>query len=85
VEIIVTFNTVTTFAAVPIGGKFIEAMTTCNEVAIRIEPTTHQDKSVNARRVGGKLIFMADWEPVFVQGRVHSCSIMGRMFVLRGR
>jgi hypothetical protein len=64
----VTFNTVTTFAAVPIGGKFIEAMTTCNEVAIRIEPTTHQDKSVNARRVGGKLIFMVDWEPVFVQG-----------------
>ncbi len=61
-----SFNISTTFAAVPIGGEFIEALTTCNEVAARIAPTTHQGKTVNARRVGGKLIFMADWEPIFV-------------------
>lgn len=56
----------TTFATIPIGAQFVEVMTTCNEVATRIEPTAHQDKPVNARRVGGKLIFMAEWEPVFV-------------------
>jgi hypothetical protein len=61
------FNTPTTFATVPIGGEFVEALTTCNEVATRIEPATYQGKPVNARRAGGKLIFMAEWEPVFVE------------------
>jgi hypothetical protein len=36
-------------------------------VVTRITPTTHQGKTVNARRVGGKLILMVDWEPVFVR------------------
>jgi hypothetical protein len=58
---------VTTFADVPIGGEFVEVLTTCDEVATRIEPALHQGKPVNARRVSGKLIFMADWEPVFIQ------------------
>lgn len=62
------FTISTTFATIPIGAQFVEVMTTCNEVATRIEPTTHQDKPVNARRVGGKLIFMAEWEPVFLDG-----------------
>lgn len=61
------FNTPSTFAAIPIGGKFVEVLTTCNEVATRIEPATHQEKTVNARRAGDKLIFMADWEPVFIR------------------
>lgn len=39
-----------------------------NEIAIRIEPTTHQGKPMNAQRAGGKLVFMAEWEPVFAQG-----------------
>jgi len=63
---VTVFNAPSTFAALPIGGKFIEALTPCNEIATRIEPTTHQGKPINAQRVGGKLIFMADWEPVFV-------------------
>lgn len=62
-----SFNIPTTFAAIPIGGEFIEAMTTCNEVAIRTESRVHQGKLVNAWRSGGKLIFMAEWEPVFVK------------------
>lgn len=61
------FTIPTTFATVPIGAQFIEVMTTCNEVAIRIKQTTRQGKPVNTRRVGGKLIFMAEWEPVFVR------------------
>jgi len=60
------FNTPTTFAAVPIGGEFIEGMTSNNEVATRIEATTYQGRPVNARRSGGKLVLMVDWEPVFV-------------------
>jgi hypothetical protein len=63
-----TFNASTTFATIPIGGEFVEALTTCNEVATRIEPTTHQGKPVNARRLGGKLVFMVEWEPVFARG-----------------
>jgi hypothetical protein len=63
------FNTPTTFARIPIGGEFIEALTTCNEVATHIEPTTLQGKPVNARRVGGKLVFMWDWEPVFIEDK----------------
>lgn len=59
--------TVPTFAAIPIGGEFVEVMTTCNEIATRIELITHQGKPVNARRSGGKLIFMVDWEPVFIE------------------
>jgi hypothetical protein len=62
----VNFNIPSTFIDVPIGGRFVEVMTTCNEVVTRIRPTAHRGKPVNARRVGGKLIFMADWEPVFV-------------------
>jgi hypothetical protein len=67
----VKFNTPTTFALIPVGGEFIEGLTTCNEVATRIdEPTTHQGKPVNARRSGGKLVWVAEWEPVFIhQGR----------------
>jgi hypothetical protein len=42
-------------------------MTSCNEVAVRIEPITHQGKLVNAQRSGGKLILMVDWEPAFVK------------------
>jgi hypothetical protein len=60
------FNT-TTFAAIPIGGEFIEVFTTCNEVAIRIFPATYQGKPVNAKRAGGKLIWMEEWEPVFYE------------------
>jgi hypothetical protein len=61
------FNIPTTFNTVPIGGEFVECLTTCNEIATRIKPITRRDKIVNARRVSGKLIFMADWEPVFVE------------------
>jgi hypothetical protein len=39
------------------------------EVAVRIEPTTYRGKPVNARRSGGKLIKMEDWEPVFIEGQ----------------
>jgi hypothetical protein len=60
------FTIPTVFAAIPIGSKFIEVLTICNEIAVRIVPAIHQGKSVNARRDGGKLIFMADWEPVFI-------------------
>jgi hypothetical protein len=64
------FDTPTTFATIPIGGEFIEALTTCNEVATRIAPTTHnRAKMKNAKRAGGKLIFMAEWEPVFIKER----------------
>jgi hypothetical protein len=62
------FTQPATFAPIPVGGRFVEVMTTCDEVAVRIEPTTHRGKPVNARRVGGKLIFMAEWEPVFIEG-----------------
>lgn len=61
------FNHPTTFATIPIGAQFVEVMTTCNEVAIRILPATHQGKLANARRAGGKLIKMENWEPVFVR------------------
>lgn len=61
-------NKPTTFAAIPIGGQFAEALTTCNEVSTRIVPTTHQGKLVNVRRDGGKLILMFNWEPVFIEG-----------------
>jgi hypothetical protein len=64
------FNTPTTFARIPIGGEFVEALTTCNEVATRIAPTTHnRERMKNARRAGGKLIFMAEWEPVFIEDK----------------
>lgn len=64
------FNIPTTFAAVPIGGCFVEVlMNISNEVAIRIEPTTYKGLPVNARRAGGKKIWMADWEPVFVRSK----------------
>jgi hypothetical protein len=62
------FTQPTTFATIPTAGQFVEVLTTSNEVATRIEPTTHRGKPVNARRVGGKLIFMAEWEPVFIEG-----------------
>lgn len=65
------FSYTTTFDAITIGEKFIEVLTTCNEVAIRITPTMHQKKPMNAQRIGGKLIFMADWEPVFIIVRKH--------------
>jgi hypothetical protein len=55
-----------TFATIPIGGQFVEVFTSCDEIATRIEPITHQGKPVNARRSGGKLIFMAEWEPVLI-------------------
>jgi hypothetical protein len=61
------FTQPATFADVPVGGRFVEVMTTCDEVAVRIEPTTHRGKTVNARRAGGKLIKMEDWEPVLVE------------------
>lgn len=63
------FTIPTTFATVPIGAQFIEVLTTCNEVATRIEPTTRRGKPMNARRVGGKLINMVDWEPVFIRSK----------------
>jgi hypothetical protein len=69
------FTQPATFAAVPIGGQFIEVMTTCDEVATRIEPTTYRGKPVNARRSGGKLIFIEDWEPAFVE--VHRPDLGG--------
>ncbi len=59
------FNTPSAFANIPIGGEFIKALTVCAEVYTRIESTTHKGGPVNAWRVGGKLVFMADWEPVF--------------------
>lgn len=65
---IVNFNIPATFDTIPIGGKFIEVFTTCNEVATRIAPVMQDGKLVNARRDGGKLIFMEEWEPVFVKG-----------------
>lgn len=60
------FTYPTTFGKIPIGGEFVEVLTTCNQVATRIKPTMHQGKPVNARRADGKFILMADWEPVFV-------------------
>lgn len=60
-------NSNSIFGNLAIGQKFIEVLTSCNEVAQRIPLTTHRGKSVNAHRVGGKLIFMADWEPVFIR------------------
>jgi hypothetical protein len=60
------FNAPTTFASIPIGGRFVEVLSLCNEVATRIEPTTHRGKPVNARRSGGGLVFMAEWEPVLI-------------------
>lgn len=62
----INFTHPTPFPTVPIDDQFIEVFTTCNEVATRIEPTTHRGKLANARRAGGKLVWMADWEPVFV-------------------
>lgn len=61
------FTQPATFATIPIGGQFVEVFTTSNEVAVRIAPTTHRGKTVNARRDGGKLIWMEDWEPVFIK------------------
>ncbi len=65
-----TFNTTATFADVVLGQEFIEALTSVNEIATRIEATTHNGRSVNARREGERsrlaLIWMADWEPVFI-------------------
>lgn len=69
-----TFNAPTTFATIPIGGKFIEAFTTCNEIVIRIEPTIHRCKPMNARRAGGKLIRMVGWEPVFADRKYIICT-----------
>jgi hypothetical protein len=60
------FNIPTTFDTVPIGGEFIECLTTCNEIATRIEPAAGR-RWANARRASGKLIYMAKWEPVFVK------------------
>jgi len=62
------FNIPVKFDTIPIGGKFVEVLTTCDEVATRIAPVMQGGKLVNARRVSGKLIFMAEWEPVFVKG-----------------
>jgi hypothetical protein len=49
------FNTPTTFARIPIGGEFIEALTTCNEVTTRIELTTYEGRPVNAQCECGHL------------------------------
>lgn len=61
------FTHPTAFACIPIGGRFVEVMTTCNEVATRVRVNLRNGKG-NARRSGGKYIWMADWEPVFVRG-----------------
>jgi hypothetical protein len=61
------YTTATTFAAIPIGGRFVEVFTSCNEVATRIKPTTHRGKPANARRAGGGLVFMVEWEPVLIR------------------
>ncbi len=65
-----TFTEITTFATIPIGGEFIEGLTSVNEIATRIEPATHKGRPVNARRAGGKLVLMVDWEPVFIDKEV---------------
>jgi len=54
------------FSDIPIGEKFVQVLTICNEVAIRTEHATHQGREMNARRVTGKMIFVEPWEPVFV-------------------
>jgi hypothetical protein len=61
------FNIPTAFNTIPVDGEFVEVLTTCDEVSIRIEPTERQGKQMNARRASGKLIYMAEWEPVFVE------------------
>lgn len=57
---------ITTFAQVASGQKFVEALSTCDQVAWRITPRQHKGKWVNAQRAGGQMIFMASWEPVFL-------------------
>jgi hypothetical protein len=59
------FTVPASFADIPIGGQFIEVMTTCNEISTRVEVNLRNGKG-NARRSGGKYIWMADWEPVFI-------------------
>lgn len=62
--------TTVTFTSIEMGQEFIEVMTTCNEVARRIELRIEfgmKGKLVNAQRISsGKMIFIADWEPVFI-------------------
>jgi hypothetical protein len=55
------------FPTIPVGGRFVSVFTICNDVATRIKPNFHNGKLVNAERPNGKLIFVADWEPVFVE------------------
>jgi len=59
---------IATFAAIGMGGRFVEVFTISNEATVKIQPTTTpKGKPANARRVvTKKLIFMADWEPVFL-------------------
>ena len=59
------------FDSIETGQEFIEVMSSCNEVAQRIEMRIEMrnGKLVNARRSSGKFIFMADWEPVFIAPR----------------
>jgi hypothetical protein len=60
------FTQPATFAPIPVGGRFVEVMTTCDEVATRIAVDLRKGKG-NALRSGGKYIWMWDWEPVFIE------------------
>jgi hypothetical protein len=77
------FNEVVIFAQLPLNARFIEALSTCNEVATRI-PLSYLDvgqvvKVYNALRAGGKRVLMADWEPVFIEADTQTLPI-GRAY-----
>lgn len=50
------------FEYIVFGQEFIEAFVESNRVAIRIP----EKNGKNARREDGKLIFVCEWEPVFI-------------------
>lgn len=67
------FDRPVTFDKVPVGGEFIEGFTTCNEVTTRVIVNLRNGKG-NARRSGGKYVWMADREPVFVRPGCVGCD-----------
>lgn len=64
---VINFALPVLFHTIPVGGRFISVFTTCNDIVIRVTPTKYKNKMVNARRPNGKLIFVAEWEPVFIE------------------
>lgn len=60
------YDKITLFGQLKIGDKFKEDFSTVDEVATKIKEKTIGSCRFNGRCIGGTMIWMWSWEPVFV-------------------